>query len=101
MNLIAKAIEKNTSETKGFIIDGFPATLDQAALFEEKIGSPSKIIVIEVINDLLKRRLEDRGNFDDTADAIEKRIDTFTEKTRPVIRNYSKKAKQVKLYMLE
>eukprot|EP00091_Calanus_sinicus_P024563 TRINITY_DN8886_c0_g1_i1.p1 TRINITY_DN8886_c0_g1~~TRINITY_DN8886_c0_g1_i1.p1 ORF type:complete len:145 (-),score=27.92 TRINITY_DN8886_c0_g1_i1:211-645(-) len=54
VNLIAKAIEKNTAETKGFIIDGFPATLDQAALFEEKIGSPSKIIVIEVIDDLLK-----------------------------------------------
>ena len=88
-------MEKKATKTKGFIIDGFPATVEQAALFEKEIGIPSKIIVIEVIDNILKRRLQDRGNFDDKKESIAKRIETFIAKTRPVIRKYNKSAKQV------
>merc|ERR1711915_566352 len=58
--------------TKGFVIDGFPANLEQAKLFEEKIGAPTKIIVFEVNEEVLKR------------------IETFNSQTRPVIKQYAK-----------
>ena len=49
-----------SADTKGFLIDGFPANLAQAELFEKKIGSPTKIIVLNVNDVILKERLMSR-----------------------------------------
>ena len=42
----------------------------QAQLFEKTVGSPVKIIVFEMNDELMRVRLEGRGNFDDRKDAI-------------------------------
>merc|ERR1712106_47080 len=96
VNLIAEAIEIKKGETKGFIIDGFPATVVQAKLFVEKVGPPTRILVLEVSDDIMKIRLKQRSNFDDQPDAILRRMTTFTEQTRPVIQEFMKTVKQVK-----
>merc|ERR1711915_211346 len=88
--LLKDAMGAKAGSTKGFVIDGFPATLEQAKLFEEKIGAPTKIIVFEVNEEVLKGRLKERANFDDKPEAIVKRIDTFNSQTRPVIKQYAK-----------
>merc|ERR1712027_136092 len=67
-------------------VDGLPANMEQAKLFEEMIGAPSKIIVFELNEEVMKIRLKERSNFDDKPDAILKRIETFGTQTRPVIK---------------
>ena len=85
-----------SADTKGFLIDGFPANLAQAELFEQKIGSPTKIIVLNVNDVILKERLMSRSNFDDQPDAIQKRIETYNVQTKEVIKSYSKSAINVR-----
>ena len=62
---------------------------DQAKLFEEKIGSPSKILYLCVNDVILKERLVKRSNFDDQPDAINKRIETFNKQTKEVTKKYA------------
>jgi len=95
IKLLAEAIQESVGKTKGFLIDGFPASLEQAAIFEEEIGSPTIIIGLEAHEKVLEGRLKARGNFDDSIDSVTKRINLFTEKTRPVIEKYKKIVKQV------
>merc|ERR1719237_1254956 len=77
IDLLAEAMAK---ESTGFLVDGFPATMEQAQLFEKTIGSPVQIIVFEMKDELMRVRLEGRGNFDDRKDAIKKRIDNFDDR---------------------
>lgn len=93
--LLGDAIMSKLNTTKGFLIDGFPANLDQAKMFEDRIASPSSVIVLEANDEVLKARLRSRGNFDDNDDSIAERILSFTEKTRPVVDAYSKSVKKV------
>merc|ERR1719430_754360 len=81
IDLLAEAMAK---ESTGFLV-----TMEQAQLFEKTIGSPVKIIVFEMKDELMRVRLEGRGNFDDRKDAIKKRIDNYNEGTKPVIKAYS------------
>jgi len=80
---------KNSEKANGFVIDGFPANLNQAKLFEQNLGSPSHIIKLEVSNGVMRSRLLARGNFDDKGEAVEARIKSFNEQTRPVLAAYS------------
>ena len=59
------------------------------------MGSPVKIIVFEMKDELMRVRLEGRGNFDDQKEAIKKRIDNYNEGTKPVIKAYSSLVKTV------
>ena len=81
---------KKFESTKGFLIDGFPVTVEQAKLFEDMIGAPTKVIVFEVNDEVMKIRLKERSNFDDKPESVLKRIETFTTQTRPVIKQYAK-----------
>ena len=54
-----------------------------------------KIIVFEMKDELMRVRLEGRGNFDDQKEAIKKRIDNYNEGTKPVIKAYSNLVKTV------
>ena len=138
IDLLAEAMAK---ESTGFLVDGFPATVEQvftsiscfcilyfvfriypqqlnryffntsfhqvpdikstdrrliqAQLFEKTVGAPVKIIVFEMKDELMRVRLEGRGNFDDRKDAIKKRIDNYNEGTKPVIKAYSNLVKSV------
>merc|ERR1719474_1353879 len=69
--------------------------LAEAMSKEKTVGSPVKIIVFEMNDELMRVRLEGRGNFDDRKDAIRKRIDNYNEGTKPVIQAYSKLVKSV------
>ena len=88
IELLAEAISKS-SDSNGILIDGFPATLEQAQLFEKMVGAPGKIVVLDLDEESLKLRLKKRGNFDDQDDAILKRINTYNEKTQPAVANYT------------
>ena len=79
----------------GFLIDGFPANMEQAELFMSRIQAPHKIILLEVPEPIMSRRLKDGVNFNDQDDTIKKRIFTFLEHTKPTIESIMKKWKPI------
>jgi len=95
VELLKVAMDGKKGNTKGFLIDGFPANLNQAKVFEEKIGSPEKIIVLNVNDIILKERLTKRSNFDDQPDAVDKRLETYNNETKAVVKAYAKLVKNI------
>merc|ERR1712241_264840 len=89
-DLLAEAMVKK-ADSKGFLVDGYPMDAEQADAFIRDIGEPNLVLLLEVDDVILKERLKGRNNFDDTPDAILKRIATFTEKTKPVASKYNAK----------
>lgn len=79
----------------GFILDGFPRTVEQAAALSE-IFSELKMNNIIVINlkaseDEIIERLLKRGRTDDTKNTIMNRLKVYFESTKPVKDFYEKK----------
>lgn len=78
---------------KGYILDGFPRTVNQAKDFKNGID---KVIYINVSDKEILWRLayrDDGGREDDTLLAIRKRIEVFHKFTKPVIDYYREKRK--------
>ena len=81
---------------KGFILDGYPRNLAQAAALDallERIGQPMDAAVqLEVDNELLIDRLAGRaqaeGRADDNPESVRKRLQVYDEQTAPVIDYY-------------
>lgn len=87
----AMIIAASQEGCNGFLVDGFPLDETQCTVFEESIGEPNIILFLGQINDIkLGERLKGRGNFDDSKDSIEKRLATFTNKTKPIMNKYKK-----------
>jgi adenylate kinase len=97
-----KELIKNP-ESKGFIFDGFPRTVEQAQALDEIMAEKGLIIdallSLNVPEDRLVKRLLNRGKTsgrtDDNEETIKKRLQQYHEKTTPVKDYY---AKQGKLY---
>lgn len=66
------------------MIDGYPLDEAQANEFVSDIGPPTTVVCLEIPDEVAVGRLSSRGNFDDDASAIEKRLKVWNEKTRPV-----------------
>lgn len=78
---------------KGFILDGFPRTLSQAAslgeILDERGESLDAIVEFQVAEDELVARLLDRGRTDDTEDVIRRRQQVYRDETAPLLDHYS------------
>ncbi len=80
----------------GFILDGYPRNLAQAAALDvllQRIGQPMDVALqLEVDNELLIDRLAGRakaeGRADDSPDAVRYRLQVYDEQTAPVIEFY-------------
>ena len=70
-------------------MDGFPLDQDQAISFSRLIGTPDCVIYLKIRTDQMKHRLKQRGNFDDTEDSINRRIDRFINETKPMIKKWN------------
>ncbi len=79
----------------GFILDGFPRTIQQAEGFSPLVKKhnipPFKCIEIYIPNDLILERLLARGRADDTKATILNRLEVYNQQTAPV-REYYKQA---------
>ena len=70
------------------MIDGYPLDRNQAISFCKDIGKPSRVISLEISDQVATSRLTARGNFDDETASINKRLETWNEKTKPLARTY-------------
>jgi adenylate kinase len=87
---------------KGFILDGFPRTLEQARQLDkilDELGYRDlKIINITLDDDELVRRMLGRGRKDDTAETIQNRLNVYKEQTAPVREHYLAKSAVFDIY---
>lgn len=83
----------------GFLLDGYPRTLDQIeqldAMLNELGVAVEKVVEItadidEVVTRLLKRAVE-QGRADDTEDVIRRRLEVYTEQTAPLTAVYGER----------
>jgi adenylate kinase len=80
---------------KGFLLDGYPRTLDQVRFLDELLASDGKleaVIRLTADQDELVRRLTHRaheqGRADDTEEAIRHRQNVYTQQTAPILDVY-------------
>jgi len=84
----------------GYVLDGFPRTVEQAEIAYEtasKLGVAVQIAAyLDVGRDELVRRLLARGRgSDDTEEVIEHRLEVYEAKTRPMIAYYEQRERLV------
>jgi len=88
------------SESGGYVLDGFPRTVEQAEIAYEtakELGVAVQVaIFLDVGRDELVRRLlaRNRGS-DDSQEVIEHRLEVYEEKTRPMIAYYAEREKLI------
>jgi adenylate kinase len=80
---------------KGFLLDGYPRTLDQVRFLDELLASDGKleaVIRLTADQDELVRRLTHRaheqGRADDTEEAIRHRQNVYAQQTAPILDVY-------------
>ncbi|MEG3860650.1 adenylate kinase [Microcoleus sp. herbarium12] len=85
----------------GWILDGFPRTVAQAAFFDKLLcevgteGSKSgkdcalRAVNLDVPDNVLVTRLLSRGRQDDNEETIRRRLQVYREQTEPLIEFYS------------
>jgi adenylate kinase len=83
----------------GFILDGFPRSVEQAeALHDMLEGRNTKIdnaVEFQVSEDELLQRLKDRGRADDTEEVIRNRMQVYRDETEPLLEYYRDELKTV------
>jgi adenylate kinase len=81
----------------GFVLDGYPRTLDQARVLDEILGAQGRSldaalvlqVEAETLVDRLLRRAEIEHRSDDTEEVIRRRFEVYHEQTAPLIHFYS------------
>jgi adenylate kinase len=92
MNEIVKDALINNRFENGFILDGFPRTIEQAKalseIFEEFGFEDIKVLHLDIDEDELVKRLLLRGRHDDTEQTIRHRLKVYTDSTELVLEYY-------------
>ena len=81
----------------GFLLDGYPRTVDQVAQLDDMLASADAALdrVVELTVDIdevvgrLVRRAAEQGRADDTEDVIRRRLEVYAEQTAPLLAIYS------------
>lgn len=106
-DLIVKMIDAKIGEQKsncnGFIFDGFPRTVAQAAALDKLLADHDKRLTLmldlrveeSLLVDRLLKRGESSGRADDNMEVIKKRLQIYHEVTMPVIEFYKSTGRYV------
>ena len=82
--------------SEGFVLDGYPRTLEQALsleeLFEDLEVATPRVLVLQVEDSELLRRIEERGKesgrTDDTLETAKRRLAIYRKESEPILRFY-------------
>jgi adenylate kinase len=95
-SLILDLIKERLSQSdarSGWILDGFPRNVNQAAFLEKLLQklnqSPDCALNLDVTDDTLVTRMLSRGRKDDNEETIRRRLQVYREQTAPVIGFYN------------
>ena len=94
--LVEEMVQERLSQAdtkSGWILDGFPRTVNQAVFLEELLQKLNqhgeKVVNLEVPDEILIARLLQRGRKDDTEEVIRRRLEVYRSETAPLIDFYS------------
>lgn len=83
----------------GFILDGFPRSVEQAEALREMLAARDlkldAVLEFRVSEDELLDRLKSRGRADDTEDVVLNRMKVYRDETAPLLQYYSDELKTV------
>ncbi len=78
---------------EGFLLDGFPRTVAQAGELQKVLSDLDQrldaVLLFEVDDEELIRRLSSRGRSDDTEDVIRHRQEVYRSETAPLVDHYA------------
>lgn len=81
----------------GFLLDGYPRTVEQVSELDAMLRSASQAldVVVELTVDVeeivvrLVKRAQEQGRADDTEDVIRRRLEVYAEQTAPLLATYA------------
>ena len=89
----------NADASDGFILDGFPRSVEQAETLREMLAARNTkldaVLEFRVSEDELLSRLKSRGRADDTEDVILNRMKVYRDETAPLLDYYQGELKTV------
>lgn len=86
---VAEIVRKRTEEVRcrdGFVIDGYPRTMEQVQLFDPGFN---KVVYLQLSDQEAMKRLLKREREDDTPELIKERLSLYHEETKPIIDYYN------------
>ena len=91
--LVLEIVKQNLAlSKKGWILDGYPRNISQADSLTkvlEELNQPiEKVFYISLSEDILVKRLINRGRTDDNEKIIRTRLEIYKETTQPLIAYY-------------
>lgn len=87
----AKIVKERLQEGEfqnGFVLDGYPRTLEQVRLFDPGFD---QVIFLDLPDEEATKRLLARGREDDTKEFIAERLKNYHEQTDPILDFYQQK----------
>lgn len=91
-DIILKLVRSRIEKEESFILDGFPRSIPQAEGLDQMLTEMNKpltsMIMLDVDDEVIVKRLLARGRADDTEDVIRNRLKVYHEQTEPAIAHY-------------
>lgn len=89
----------------GFLLDGYPRTIDQVNFLDTLLKKNSQqiekvlelTIDIPVVVERLLKRAQEQGRVDDTKEVITKRLEVYAESTAPLLEEFAKREILIKV----
>lgn len=92
--IVEKALNTEEVKTHGFILDGYPRTINQAEFLKSIDINIDGAVLLKASDHKVQERLENRAKLenraDDTPEVIANRIKVYNDKTAPLINWYDK-----------
>lgn len=96
--VLDKVLSKHTDEAH-IVLDGYPRNTNQAEWLEQHLAKHDRkiaaVIVFEVPQEELVRRLSGRGRAEDDPAIVRRRLQIYEEQTRPVLEFYEEQGTKV------
>ncbi|MEV0293194.1 adenylate kinase [Nocardia sp. NPDC050710] len=91
-NRMVEARVGEPDAVNGFVLDGYPRTVDQADALEKILADMDKkldaVLCFVVAEDTVVERMLARGRADDNEDVIRNRLRVYREETEPLLEHY-------------
>lgn len=91
-NRMVEARIAEPDAVNGFVLDGYPRTVDQAEALEKILKEAghelNAVVSFEVAEDVVVERMLSRGRGDDTEEVIRNRMRVYRAETEPLLEHY-------------